>query len=253
MTPITRLHAKAKAFANSPALLTACVFTLLTACGATTPTVTGADASSAPSSNPSSSTAPNNVNPAGASSVPEQAAGSKAYVEQLALVKGRSKEADFTKLRLAYTDTQYYHPYMPQNLDSVFGALEAEDYAACNRHALAILDPHIINIGANYAAMVCHKALGLEDKSSYHRFILDGLLSSIVNSGDGKSPETAFTVISTGELYAFLNLSGLQATGQSLIHDNGRAYDLMDVTDSETEESFQLYFDITLQMSRGFD
>ncbi len=82
--------------------------------------------------------------------------------------------------------------------------------------------------------------------------MLNGLVDSIGHSGDGRSPTTAFVTISTPELRAFLRLTGLEVKKQSLVHEADKAFDLMGVRDPETGEEFELYFDITTQMTKGF-
>ncbi len=44
-----------------------------------------------------------------------------------------------------------------------------------------------------------------------------GLVESVLASGDGKSPQTAFTVISVGEEYAILRALNLRVESQALI------------------------------------
>ena len=55
----------------------------------------------------------------------------------------------------------------------------------------------------------------------YHRSMFYGLLSSILTSGDGKTPKTAFRVISADEEYTVLNFIGAKLMLQSLegVHD----------------------------------
>jgi hypothetical protein len=50
----------------------------------------------------------------------------------------------------------------------------------------------------------------------YHRMMYYGLMTSIVSSGDGKSPKTAYKVISVDEEYTFLNHIGAKLKRQSL-------------------------------------
>ena len=51
-------------------------------------------------------------------------------------------------------------------------------------------------------------------------------------------------VINIGEEYDFLLLGGLRPTGQALIQDNGRMYDLMKAVDEEGN-NYQFYFEVT--------
>jgi uncharacterized phage-associated protein len=78
-----------------------------------------------------------------------------------------------------------------------------------------------------------------------HRKIADGLVASILKSGTGKSPETAYKVISISEEYMALLYLELSATEQSLIEENGRFYDLITAKDLNGK-THEIYFDITL-------
>lgn len=78
-----------------------------------------------------------------------------------------------------------------------------------------------------------------------HREIADGLVSSILKSGTGKSPETAYEVISIPEEYMTLFYLGLFAYEQSFIEENGKFFDLMEAKDS-TDGIHEVYFDVTL-------
>ncbi|HEX7027448.1 MAG TPA: DUF4919 domain-containing protein [Gammaproteobacteria bacterium] len=173
------------------------------------------------------------------------------YGRQVALAKNFSKETDFTALRMAYTETGHYSPYAVKDIKPIIDAMQKEDFGRCRRLALRHLEREFVSLAANYAAMVCHKELGKEDISDRYRFILNGLIDSIFESGDGRSADTAFVTISGEELYSFIRLSGLAVESQSLVRKNGRVFDLMKVVDPETDEKVNLYFDVTLQTTKG--
>lgn len=173
------------------------------------------------------------------------------YERQVALIRNFSKDADFTALRMAYTGTPYYTPYAVKDIKPMFDAMQAKNYAKCRRLALRHLEKESVSLAANYAAMVCYKALGEDDISNRYRFILNGLIDSIADSGDGKSTDTAFVTISGEELYSFIRLGGLAVESQSLIRKDGRVFDLMEVVDPDTDEKVSLYFDVTIQTTRG--
>jgi hypothetical protein len=173
------------------------------------------------------------------------------YERQVALVRNFSKEADFTALRMAYTKTPYYVPYVFKDIRPMFDAMHAKNYAKCGRLALRHLEKESVSLAANYAAMACYKALGKADISDRYRFILNGLIDSIADSGDGKSTDTAFVTISGEELYSFIRLSGLAVESQSLIRKDGRVFDLMEVMDPDTDKKVSIYFDVTIQTSKG--
>src|SRR5690606_34167972 len=67
---------------------------------------------------------------------------------------------------------------------------------------------------------------------------------SILASGDGKTPKTAYKVISIPEEYMTLWRLGLVVEEQSLVESDGRQYDAMRVKHRKTGEESVIYFDI---------
>jgi hypothetical protein len=49
------------------------------------------------------------------------------------------------------------------------------------------------------AAQIAYQETGNAERAQFHKFMADGLLNSIKSSVDGKSPQTAFEVISINE------------------------------------------------------
>jgi len=84
------------------------------------------------------------------------------------------------------------------------------------------------------------------DKAEFHRTVFRGLINSIRNSGDGKSPETAWVVITVHEEYVILRVLGFRPSQQSLLSQNGHSYDVMKVKNAEdgTEQTFYFNVDI---------
>ena len=74
-----------------------------------------------------------------------------------------------------------------------------------------------------------------------------GLLQSITATGDGKTPETAFKVISVAEEYALLREIGAEVKSQSLV---GHC-DKMEVERNEKEYTF--YFDVRIPLKAELD
>ena len=168
------------------------------------------------------------------------------YESLLARVKNNDQSVDFKELRMAFTNTPAYSPY-GGDLDSrkqMFAALQAKEFEKVLENAEKILSKNYLDINGHFGAMVAHRELGHADKAAYHRFVCDGLLNSIKNSGDGKSTDTAFVVISTDEEYVLFNWLGLRPTGQALVNDKGHNYDRMTVVEPKTNQTLTFYFNI---------
>ncbi|WP_020208517.1 DUF4919 domain-containing protein [Gilvimarinus chinensis] len=177
------------------------------------------------------------------------------YHQLVDSVSSHTTLPDLISLREIYVQTSYYQPYSGPELvlsQVMFEALGAEDWKSCQRHAQTILDSNFISLPAHYAAMVCEEMLGNTDTSSFHQVLLDGLVEAIWSSGNGTSEEEAFFCTSTPELQAFIQIQGLEITGQALSEgEDGRAFDIMDIKEPLTERAFTWYFDITTQWQKG--
>jgi Domain of unknown function (DUF4919) len=169
-----------------------------------------------------------------------------AYDALLEKVKKSDPAVDFQALRLAYTETKAYGPYGgdAEARKNMFAALRANEYSKVLDRAMEILSHNYMDIMGHFGAFVANRELGHADKSTYHRYVFEGLVNSIKNSGDGKTPETAFVVISTDEEYALFNYLGLRPSGQALIKDKGHSFDKMTAVDPKTNASVVYYFNI---------
>lgn len=173
------------------------------------------------------------------------------YKIELNKVLNKSKEANFYRLRMSYTDTEEYTPYTfdQEIVKEAFIFLKNKKYKNCLEASNKILTKEYVNIDGHYLSSICNFKLGLKEKEKYHKYVLEGLINSIKNNGDGKTINTAYTTISTHELYSYLSIYRLRAIDQSLKHDNYKVYDVMKVVNDQQEE-FILYFNITKQMSK---
>lgn len=177
------------------------------------------------------------------SSAQEQKPSYESLLEQ---VRKGDPAADFTALRLAYADNPPKDAAGadPDVTRSMFSAIREKKYGKAIEHAEKILKGKFVDINAHLVASAAYKEKGDAEKEKFHRYVAEGLIKSILSSGDGKSQETAFTVISTDEEYVILRVYGLTPGSQSLLSANGHHYDRLDATNSKTNEKVTLYFNI---------
>lgn len=98
----------------------------------------------------------------------------------------------------------------------------------------------------DYTSIAAHAALSKNlsiypTVREFHEAVKNALVKSIVNSGDGKSPETAMYVIGVAEEYEALQELGLTQESQRLEQKNNRHYDVFAARDS-TGEKRDVYF-----------
>ncbi|MBV9927540.1 MAG: DUF4919 domain-containing protein [Acidobacteria bacterium] len=183
------------------------------------------------------------LSPAAAYSGQEAKPSFEALLER---VKKGDPSADFTALRLAYADDP---PRDAEGADpdasrAMFAALREKKYGRALEYAEKIMKGNYVDIDAHVVASAVYKEKGDAEQEKFHRYVAEGLIRSILNSGDGKSQETAFTVISTEEEYVVLKVYGLRPGSQSLLEAKGHHYDRLDAVNPKTNEKVTLYFNI---------
>jgi hypothetical protein len=120
------------------------------------------------------------------------------------------------------------------------GALESANQALARNYA------SIVN---HFDAMVACQALQKTEEAATHEKLLNALLDSIQKSGDGKSPETAWFVVTTNEEYVFVSrVLGLKAKSQAFFPKEGHFYDRLEVLDPKTNESQSVWFNTDVDM-----
>ena len=100
----------------------------------------------------------------------------------------------------------------------------------------------------DYTSIAAHAALSKNlsiypTVREFHGAVRNALINSIINSGNGKSPETAMYVIGVAEEYETLQELGLTQESQRQEQKNNRHYDVFAARDS-TGEKRDVYFAI---------
>ena len=116
-------------------------------------------------------------------------------------------------------------------------AFEAGKYNEALKAALEITRHNLASPNGHFDAFVAYKHLDKPAEQEKERAMLNGILHSIADSGDGKSAKTAYFTVDPSEEYIFLGLVlGLRPKGQALAHLDGHAYDKMTAADEAGKE-----------------
>jgi hypothetical protein len=172
-----------------------------------------------------------------------------AFLSLLERVKRVDPTIDFTELRMAYAQTSQYDPYnfsIGELRNSMFTALDAQNYELALKLADDILTQNYIFTDAHLVATRAYENLGRTEEAKYHRYVLDGLIDSILQSGDGKTPESAFVVVLIEEEYVILAILQIADAGQSQRDIDGQSYDVFNGVDPQTNNPVELYFNIDI-------
>ena len=174
-------------------------------------------------------------------------AADQTYAALLEQVKLADPKFDFTALRMSYTETTAYDPYnfgLGETRKAMLAVLNDKDYGLTIKLAEQILKDTYILPDAHLASVYAYQGLGQTQESDFHRYVLDGLLHSILSSGDGKSEKSAYIVVLIQEEYAILGTLGIKDYTQSFKEAGGHSYDIFEGVDGKTNAPVTLYFNI---------
>jgi hypothetical protein len=171
------------------------------------------------------------------------------YADLSRKLRAGDTSLDFTVLRLAYADSSSYRPSVQcGDRQAMFRALHEKRYRDALQAGEEMLDRCPLDLDAHLAVAVSSGELGNPGQAAFHRRIIEGLVQSILASGDGKSLKSAMTVIDVQEEYVALDALGLQPRGQGLLRKSGRYFDEVQTLDPRTNTSGVLYFNLDRPM-----
>ena len=167
------------------------------------------------------------------------------YDDYVAQVKAGKLDIDYTAFRMAYTASPRYEPYGAARalIGQIKKAYVAGDCPAAMAHAKEVLEVNFVQIDAHMVTASCQKA-GNEEEARRAHAVFIGLVKSVLGSGDGKSPETAFVVIGIDEEFAVMAALSLTLIRQALINHGGSAYDRLEVKRRDSDQLVTLYFNV---------
>jgi hypothetical protein len=143
---------------------------------------------------------------------------------------------DFLALRTEYGDRSDFAERCENGrpLRAWYDAANGSDWQTVLDSTAKWLDSCPVDIDAHFVRAVALAETGRSIESDVHVGWFRGLVDSILATGDGRSAESPFVVISVPEEYAVLRAFRLEARGQSLL-DGG--IDAIAVVDKDGNES----------------
>ena len=179
---------------------------------------------------------------------PKAATNGPKYEEYLAKLKSGDTNIDYRAMRIAFSQSDDASAFgSDREVRAVMNkALADKKYKNAIKSAEEILKDSYVN---PYGHLVCAIAYGeLKDtaKADFHKAVYLGLINSILNGADGKTPETAFVVITTEEEYAVMQALKFAVGGQSLQNKNGHTFDVLHGTDPQTGAKLDVWFNIDI-------
>jgi len=100
-----------------------------------------------------------------------------------------------------------------------------------------------VDMRSHYKIVFALNNLERDEEATQHKGWLQGLINSIIKSGDGKTPETAYRVISVSEEYDFMWVMALQPSSQAYVSTEYGMMDLFEVTDEDGKKE-EIYYSL---------
>ena len=169
------------------------------------------------------------------------------YATMVTAIQPGKTDADYGALRRAYVESAGYDPYgakIGEFVTAMRAAFNAGDCKTAGKDAAAIAALQFTEIEAHLIAALCFEKAGDRTQADFQRAISLGLVHSILDSGDGLAPATAYRVVSLDEEYAVLNLLDLKVGQQALVQDGGHSYDRFTVSMADADGNVEVFFEI---------
>ena len=158
---------------------------------------------------------------------------------------------DYTAMRQAYAMIPEYDPY-GQKTNTLMrdgqAAYVAKDCKTALEKFRAAIALDFIIPDAHALSADCLEQAGDKDGEKREEAIAQGLFDSIIVSGDGEKPDTAFHIVTLQEEGVILAVAGVNGTGRELLATDSGPVDKISVTDTGTGKKGAVFFNISAVM-----
>jgi len=176
------------------------------------------------------------------------------YAALVSAAKDGDPGVDYTVMRQTYIQTPDYDPLgkktegLMHDAQAAYIAKDCKTALAKFKMAIAfnftLSDAHALSAD-------CLEQSGDKQGMAHEDAIAQGLFGSIIGSGDGKSPGTAFWVVSRHEEEVVFAVAGLNGHGQGTLKTEQGLVDKFAVTDTQTGKTSALYFNVSAMAASG--
>lgn len=153
---------------------------------------------------------------------------------------------DYFMLYWSRSISDLYAPYShPEQhiIESMSSMMDTGKYAEAAMMGADYLEKNPSEISIYHYTGLAYLNSGNYNKAEEYFHKYQGFITSILATGDGKGPGSAYIVISTREEYTLMNYLGLRISGQVLTEQNGHYFDILTGIAPSGEEK-QVYFNI---------
>ena len=133
-----------------------------------------------------------------------------------------------------------------QSLERDIGtALEKDDFPALLDITAKILASDQADIRTHLFRAVALRELQRPAEEGFHRDLAASMLKSILQTGDGRGVDSAWTVYRVKEEYDVIKVLGFVVQSQALIEHASRRYDVLQIGGTDGKTTRRIHFDIT--------
>jgi hypothetical protein len=174
------------------------------------------------------------------------------YAELVASVRKGDANVDYAAMRYAYLDSPERKKGKYYDSKERNDVLQKKDFEKALKMANEIFATDFVDINAHLFAAAAYHGLGREEDAKKEVDYARALVKSILDSGDGKTQDTAYVVISVDEEYIVLRFLEIRPGGQSLSGGkNGQMFDVL--KGSKDGQGVTMYFNISKFFGKEFD
>ncbi|TNE88287.1 MAG: DUF4919 domain-containing protein [Deltaproteobacteria bacterium] len=153
--------------------------------------------------------------------------------------------ADYSALRIAWTECSRYQPYGrdSEGLEELHMRVASKRFEEAVRLAKRLLEAEPLSVSLHLLYAQALDGLGDDWDAGDHRAIAHGLCKAILRSGDGRSAATALVVVEPWEIKLALDLLGLASMRSEQRQEADRWYDCVLAIGKDGER--EVWFDVT--------
>lgn len=179
----------------------------------------------------------------------------QSFNEEKTLALAQDPRTNFDALRFSYTQTSAYQPWASREHQAGLLLLEAQeegDFELCLALADAILKNNFTSLLGHFGSASCNLALGNSEESTFHAWVLQGLIDSIRSSGNGETIESAYICYSPTEMRDFVRMLDLLMYRQEYVGTGSKQIERIYAIDTHNDENVTLYFDTSAARLHSF-
>jgi hypothetical protein len=167
------------------------------------------------------------------------------YAALITAAKDGDPGTDYTAMRQAYAMIADYDPFGDKTntlMRDGQAAYVAKDCNTALEKFKAAIALNFTLSDAHALSADCLEQAGDKTGEAREEAIAQGLFNSLISSGDGNSPATAFRIVTMHEETVVLAVAGVNGTKKTVITTDQGPVEKIDITDQQTGKKGAVFF-----------